>query len=127
MALPVVTIFSRHGCVYCELAKQVLDDGPNMTVRLVYLDEQEDYDTARAELMRLAEYPEKLTVPQIFIGGTLISGGATRLQELSRLGELGPLLERYGHAPPLPLPEPLRKMRVYTPALEARDGGVVDF
>lgn len=92
--MTLVTLFSRHGCHYCGRALDLLVTKPNITIHLVYLDEQDDYDKARAELIRLIRLPEgeRLTVPQVFINQKYIPGGATGLMALNQQGELDKLL-----------------------------------
>lgn len=86
-----VTVFSKHQCRYCADAKALLDTKPNAVLSYVYLDEQPDYDEARAEMMRLmglaADAPRP-TLPQIFFAQEHFPGGASALLKLEADGEL---------------------------------------
>jgi glutaredoxin len=59
-------------------------------VDLVVLDQQEDYQAVREEMVRLAG--GKTSVPQIFIRGELVPGGFTGLKELNDKGLLDEML-----------------------------------
>ncbi len=83
--MPSVTIYSRHDCPYCAMAKDLL------ARKGVDFDE---IDVGR-EGERRAEMIERsggrLTVPQIFIDSRHI-GGCDDLYALDRTGGLDPLL-----------------------------------
>ena len=90
MSTPTVTVFTRPNCPYCVKAKTLLLSKPNLNVFQIVLDEQENYDQARAEMVRLAG--GKTTVPQVFLGTTFLPGGFTGLKALDDSGELNKLL-----------------------------------
>jgi glutaredoxin 3 len=85
-----VVLFTRPSCKYCVKAKELLLTKKNAEVYQIILDDQQSYDQARAEMVRLAD--GKTSVPQIFINGVFIPGGATGLQELDASGKLDELL-----------------------------------
>lgn len=58
----------------------------NFELYEIVLDHQSDYDTARNEMIRLAN--GKTTVPQIFINGSFIEGGFTGLKQVDDAGLL---------------------------------------
>jgi glutaredoxin 3 len=90
-----VVVFSRPNCAYCQKAKDMLlakyGDASDVVIFQIVLDEQADYDEARAEMVRLAG--GKTTVPQVFIQGKFIPGGFTGLKQLDERGELDSLLK----------------------------------
>jgi len=85
-----VVLFTRPNCKYCVKAKELLLTKKNAQVYQIILDNQSSYDQARSEMVRLSN--GKTSVPQIFINGVFIPGGATGLQELNISGKLDELL-----------------------------------
>lgn len=69
---PVVMVFSKSYCPYCNKAKQVLSNYALKSYKVIELDEREDGDA-------IQDYLGKLTgarsVPRVFIGGKCIGGG----------------------------------------------------
>ena len=89
-----VVVFTRPTCKFCQKAKDLLLDKnlAEMELIQIVLDEQDNYDEARSEMVRLAD--GKTTVPQIFINGKFIPGGFTGLKELDDNGQLDPMLQK---------------------------------
>jgi glutaredoxin len=85
-----ITVFTKHGCKYCVLVKKMLEK-KHIPVTYIYIDEQEDIDASRAELLRLMgedTTATRVTMPQIFFGTTYQAGGATALLEREEKKEL---------------------------------------
>jgi glutaredoxin 3 len=82
-----VRIYTTDYCPYCDRAKALLD---RKGVAYQEIDVTGD-DEARE---RLVETTGMRTVPQIFVGETLV-GGCTDLEALERAGELDPLLQTH--------------------------------
>ncbi|GLK54690.1 glutaredoxin 3 [Methylopila capsulata] len=83
--MPTVTIYSRVGCPYCDMAKSLLRQ------KSVAFDE---IDVGRAPDRRpemIAKSGGRTTVPQIFIDGRHV-GGCDDLYALDEGGGLDPLL-----------------------------------
>jgi glutaredoxin 3 len=83
--MPTVTIYSRVGCPYCDMAKSLLRR------KGVTFDE---IDVGRAPERRpemIAKSGGRTTVPQIFIDGRHV-GGCDDLYALDEGGGLDPLL-----------------------------------
>jgi len=83
--MPTVTIYSRVGCPYCDMAKSLLRR------KSVPFDE---IDIGRAPDRRpemIANSGGRTTVPQIFIDGRHV-GGCDDLYALDESGGLDPLL-----------------------------------
>ncbi|WP_020187462.1 glutaredoxin 3 [Methylopila sp. 73B] len=83
--MPTVTIYSRVGCPYCDMAKSLLRR------KGVAFDE---IDVGRAPDRRpdmIAKSGGRTTVPQIFIDGRHV-GGCDDLYALDEGGGLDPLL-----------------------------------
>lgn len=85
--MPDVTIYTSDSCSYCDRAKGLLD-ARGVDYEEVHL-ERGDVESR----MRLAETTGRYTVPQIFIGGTLV-GGFDDLHALDRSGALAEMLSR---------------------------------
>jgi glutaredoxin len=74
-----VTVVTKLGCVYCDRAKEWLDE------------KEVAYEAAQYELMddvqkaelKLEVGGDKLTFPQIFIGAHRVAGGCTGLTAMS--------------------------------------------
>jgi glutaredoxin len=79
----MITLFTRPGCIYCIKAKELLETKDVLVYQIV-LDEQVDYEAAKAEMVRLTG---QTSVPQIFIGSRLIPGGYTGLKTCIESGE----------------------------------------
>lgn len=92
-----VVIFTRPTCSYCVKAKELLlakcarDDLNHVNVFQIVLDDQNNYDEARAEMVSLAN--GKTSVPQVFVKGQFIPGGFTGLKQLDETGELDAMLK----------------------------------
>jgi len=92
-----ITVFSKHKCKFCAMAKSLLETKSNVQVTYIYLDEQAVYDDARAEMMRLmglSPDAPRPTVPQIFFGTEHFPGGATALLKLQEDGLLDSKIQR---------------------------------
>ena len=83
--MPHVTIYTSDYCSYCDRAKNLLD-ARGVDYEEVYLD-RGDVESR----IRLAEATGRYTVPQIFIGGTMV-GGFEELHALDRSGALVEML-----------------------------------
>lgn len=86
-----VVLFTRPGCVFCEKAKDLLVWMEYVKVFQIVLDDQADYEAARAEMIRASE--GSTTVPQVFINGVHVPGGFTGLKGLKEQGKLEGLLQ----------------------------------
>ena len=62
-----ITLIIRHGCVYCDMAKNLLDE-KNLNYKLLVLDE----DFSREEFYKMV--PNAKTFPQILVNGESIGG-----------------------------------------------------
>jgi glutaredoxin 3 len=80
-----VTIYSKSYCPYCDRAK-ALFKGKGVAFDEIMLDDKDD------EFAKLKQKTGMMTVPQIFIGDTLV-GGYTDLAALEREGKLDPMLQ----------------------------------
>ena len=85
MPQPEVVIYTKFGCGFCYRAKRLLDDkGVSYTEHDITMG-----GPKRDEMM--AKAPMARTVPQIFIGDTLV-GGSDELAALERAGKLDAML-----------------------------------
>ena len=62
-----LTLIIRHGCIYCDLAKNLLDE-KQLNYKLLVLDE----DFSRDEFCKMV--PNAKTFPQILVNGESIGG-----------------------------------------------------
>ena len=84
MAAPTVTMYTGSFCAYCERARALLKA---KGVEWREIDIEAD-SASRAEMMARSG---RRSVPQIFIGDTLV-GGSEELKALDRAGRLDALL-----------------------------------
>jgi glutaredoxin 3 len=80
-----VEIYTTSYCGYCRAAKALL---ARKNVPFEEIDVSNDYELRRAMVARASG---RMTVPQIFIGGTPV-GGSDELHALERAGKLDALL-----------------------------------
>lgn len=85
MSSPKVEIFTKMGCGYCYRAKRLLD-----SKGVDYTEIDVTFGGKDRERM-MARNPQARTVPQIFIGETLV-GGSDELSALDREGRLDAML-----------------------------------
>jgi len=83
--MPEIIIYCSAFCPYCTWAKKLLD-AKNASYTEIRIDQVEG---AREEMLERSN--GRMTVPQIFIGGTHV-GGFDDLQALDRAGKLDPML-----------------------------------
>jgi glutaredoxin 3 len=83
--MQTVTMYTTAVCPYCIRAKQVLKSRGVEVIEEVRVDANPD------ERIKMMELTGRRTVPQIFIGGTLV-GGCDDLMALDAQGGLMPLL-----------------------------------
>lgn len=83
-----VTLYVTSHCPYCNYAKRFLDAN---SIEFETVDVTRDTE----KRMWLVEATGKRTVPQIFVGDTVV-GGYTDMQDLHKRGEFQPLLEQNG-------------------------------
>lgn len=81
---PTILMYVKHGCPYCERAKQLLTE-KEVTFQEIFID---DHPERRAEMEKRSG---RHTVPQIFIG-THHVGGCDNLYELEAEDKLDNLL-----------------------------------
>ncbi len=84
IAAPKVTVYSKDYCPYCDRAKDLLK---RKGVQFEAIELQDH----PGEFEKLKERTGLMTVPQIFIGETLI-GGYTDMAALDRDGQLDKML-----------------------------------
>jgi glutaredoxin 3 len=87
--MPPVEIYTTRFCPYCVAAKALLS---RKGVAFNEIDVSTDWGR-RDEMIKRAN--GRMTVPQIFIGGTHV-GGSDDLRALERAGKLDPLLAADG-------------------------------
>lgn len=85
MTMPHIVMYCTAVCPYCVRAEQLLKRKGVADIEKIRI----DLEPARAEEM-IARSGRR-TVPQIFIGDTLV-GGCDDLHDLDRQGKLDPLL-----------------------------------
>lgn len=85
MTDPKVEIYTKMACGYCHRAKKLLD-----SKGVAYTEYDVTFGGKDREKM-LERNPQARTVPQIFIGDTLV-GGSDELSALDRAGKLDAML-----------------------------------
>jgi len=83
-----VKIYTLEYCPYCKKAKQMLCTSNIPFEEIDVTQEEEKYSKELAKLYSI----EKVTYPQIFIGGTRI-GGSDALEEYVKSGRLVQILK----------------------------------
>ena len=83
--MPPVEIYTTRFCPYCHAAKALLK-----RKGVAYKEIDVGFDMELRQTM-ISRAKGRMTVPQIFIGGTHV-GGHDDLQALERAGKLDPLL-----------------------------------
>ncbi|XP_019619286.1 PREDICTED: glutaredoxin-2, mitochondrial-like [Branchiostoma belcheri] len=86
-----VTVFSKSSCPYCKIAQRCLDD-IGAKYEVVELSSREDMSDIQDVLMAMTG---ERTVPQVFINGSCIGGGATT-KMLHQEGRLRNLVQECG-------------------------------
>ncbi|BDG06884.1 glutaredoxin 3 [Anaeromyxobacter oryzae] len=84
MAVPKVTVYTKHNCPYCVRAKRLLE---KKGVAFEEIDVEGD-DALRTWLR---EKTGQMTVPQVFVGERSL-GGFSDVDALDRQGRLDPIL-----------------------------------
>jgi len=83
-----VMMFSKPSCLYCKMAKEVLD-GTGVEYDVEEIEARDDCD-------KLQDIFEQMTgartVPRVFVGGKCLGGG-TEVYSMHNQGQLVPLLE----------------------------------
>lgn len=84
--MQTVTIYSKETCPYCVMAKNLLKQKGVTNFNEIRI------DINPAEKDKMIELTGRMTVPQIFIGGTHV-GGFDDLAALNKGGKLDQLLK----------------------------------
>ena len=74
-----LTLIIRHGCIYCEMAKDLLNEN-EIPYKLMVLDE----DFSREEFYEMV--PNAKTFPQVIVNGKSIGGYEELSIEINNLG-----------------------------------------
>ncbi len=74
-----LTLIIRHGCIYCEMAKDLLNE-KEIPYKLMVLDE----DFSREEFYEMV--PNAKTFPQVLVNGKSIGGYEELSIEINNLG-----------------------------------------
>lgn len=85
MTTPTITMYSTRVCPYCQMAERLLKSKGVEHIDKILIDTD---PVKREEMMTRTQ---RRTVPQIYIGNTLV-GGFDDLAALDKAGGLAPLL-----------------------------------
>jgi len=86
-----VIMFSKPSCIYCQMAKKVLD-GTGVEYEVEEIDSRSDCDKLQDIFAKITGAK---TVPRVFVGGKCLGGG-TEVYSMHNQGKLVPLLQEAG-------------------------------
>ena len=81
-----IEVYTKSNCVWCVRTKELLN-----TLQLNYYEFMLDVDFTKAELLDKLnlEADSKITLPQVFIGGSAIGGYEDLMEYLEQTGIMG--------------------------------------